>query len=78
MTDGQKEIVRIQAAYLNGMALVLFGIGVVSPLVAWSLQPHGAGDWPRMLTLMVTSVLAFVGSWQLHLRTYRVLSRLDG
>ncbi|WP_158659354.1 hypothetical protein [Paracoccus denitrificans] len=73
MKDSEKEQIKIRAAYLNGLALIFFGIGGFGPAFA----AFNTYEWPKMVMGLVWFWAGGMSSWELHRCAQRYLAKLD-
>lgn len=75
MSLGGNEQTRLTAAHLNGLAVALFAVGGLAPLLA---RLYGGGDTgiPPLWLVMTLGGVCLVGSALLHLTGRRMLKRL--
>lgn len=72
-SEGEKERIKLRANYLNGLAIALFAVSVVAPVVA----AFGARDWLAVLASLVLVWAGGMGSWELHKLAQKTVADLD-
>lgn len=74
LTDAGKEQVKLQGAYVNGLAIGCFVAGVLTPTLAIAINPASGGfSGPALLAMLV----CFGLSLGLHSFALRVLKEMD-
>lgn len=73
MTESQKESIKLRASYLNGLALIFFGIGGLAPLFA-AMQTF---EIRNLIAGLVFLWAGGMSSWELHGMARRELKKLD-
>lgn len=72
MGEVEREKIKLRAAYLNGLALIFFGIGGFGP--AFALM--NSYEWPKLLMAFVWLWAGGMSSWEIHKMAERHLERL--
>ena len=72
VTKTREEQIKLQAGYLNGLAVALAAIGGIAPLVAAVLRTDAAG-WRSMALALICLAMSYV----LHRVARRTLKGLD-
>jgi hypothetical protein len=65
------EQAKLTAAYLNGLAITVFAIGGLGPMISYAFGDAGKSLW----TIAIVAVLCFAGSLALH---FLARNRLKG
>lgn len=73
-TEGEREQIKLQATYLNGIAIGLFLVGGLSIPTTIFLSPESGGSFVAPL---VIALLCFIASPALHWLARRSLKELD-
>lgn len=73
MTESEREKIKLRAAYLNGLALIFFGIGGFGP--AFALL--NIFQWKNLIGAVVWLWAGSMSSWELHKMAQRGLDRLS-
>jgi hypothetical protein len=69
----RNEQLKLTATYLNGVAIALYAVGGLAPLL--SAVTSAAGPWPSP-TVTGIAIACFIGSGWLHAQARRVLRGL--
>ncbi|OWY18244.1 hypothetical protein B6V73_00035 [Thioclava sp. JM3] len=73
MTEAKREKIKLRAAYLNGLALIFFGIGGFGP--AFALL--NTFQWKNLIVALVWLWAGGMSSWELHQLAQRKLDELS-
>lgn len=75
LTEASKERIKLRSQYANGMAVSLFAVGVLGPVIAIM----GTDDMSssRLIGLALTGIVCFGLSVVLHLYAAKNLGELD-
>lgn len=73
MTEADREKIKLRAAYLNGLALIFFGIGGFGP--AFALL--STFQWKNVILALVWLYAGSMSSWELHRLAQRKLDELS-
>ena len=73
MTDSEREKIKLRAAYLNGLALIFFGIGGFGPAFVL-LETF---QWKNLILGVVWLWAGGMSSWELHRLAQRKLDKLS-
>ena len=74
LSDASKERIKLRSQYANGMAISLFAVGVLGPIVAVMGNDITAS---RLVGLVLTAIICFGLSVVLHLYAAKNLGELD-
>ena len=75
LSDGAKERIKLEAAYVNGIALNALTAGVLAPVAGWAFL--GTFSQAQAFPAALFSVVCFAGSIGLHYRAQRKSDELD-
>ena len=75
LTEASKERIKLRSQYANGIAVSLFAVGVLGPVVA--IIGTQAASHPQTMALAATALVCFVLSVVLHLYAVENLGELD-
>ena len=72
MTDSEREKIKLRATYLNGVALLLLGLGGLGPLFSFLVSGGGKSIWVALIWLWAGGM----SSWEMHGLAMRQLDKL--
>lgn len=75
LTEASKERIKLRSQYANGMAISLFAVGVLGPVVA--IMGTDDISSSRLTGLVLTGIVCFGLSVVLHLYAAKNLGELD-
>lgn len=75
LTEASKERIKLRSQYANGMAISLFAVGVLGPIVA--IMGSDNISTSRLTGLVLTGIVCFGLSVVLHLYATKNLGELD-
>jgi hypothetical protein len=75
MTDGEKEKIKLRAAFANGLAIGIMLIGAFTPITRAAYDPSVPNNALALMALM--AVVCFALGAVLHLLATRHLNGLD-
>ena len=78
MTEAEREKIKLRAAYLNGLALIFFGLGGLGPAFALLDSAfQGTIEWVVVGSALVWLWAGAMSSWELHKMAERRLNLLS-
>lgn len=75
LSEASKERIKLRSQYANGMAISLFAVGVLGPVVA--IMGTDGNTTARLVGLALTAIVCFGLSVALHLHAAKNLGELD-
>lgn len=75
LTESSKEIIKMRAAFLNGIAIATFAVGTLGSLVKGMTDDNMSSGAAG--TALVLSVICLVLAAYIHLKALQILKGLD-